>query len=165
MLCAVKAADWLPFLADAADLADEISMRLFRSRDLHVEEKPDRSLVTDADLTVEEALRALVARRHPELGVFGEEHGEKQGESSTRLIIDPIDATANYARGCFSITMLWHLFSLLIFYEDPFFCCLLFFLFSIYCLYRTNAIFKPTNKPIFAIKNLSPSREQIFIKK
>lgn len=99
MLCVVKASDWLPFLSDAADRADEISTRLFRSRDLHVEEKPDRSLVTEADLAVEEALRELVARRHPELGVFGEEHGEKQGESSTRLIIDPIDATANFARG------------------------------------------------------------------
>ena len=99
MLCAVKAADWLPFLSDAADRADEISTRLFRSSDLHVEEKPDRTLVTEADLAVEEAVREMVARRHPQLGVFGEEHGEQQGESSTRLIIDPIDATANFARG------------------------------------------------------------------
>jgi histidinol-phosphatase len=95
----VKAADWLPFLSEAADCADEISTRLFRSRDLHVEEKPDRSLVTEADLAVEEALRELLARRHPDLGVFGEEHGEQPGRSDTRLLIDPIDATANYARG------------------------------------------------------------------
>ena len=94
----VKAADWLPFLSDAADRADEISTRLFRSRDLRVEQKPDTSLVTEADLAVEEALRDLVARRHPELGVFGEEHGE-DGSTSLRLIVDPIDATANFARG------------------------------------------------------------------
>lgn len=95
----MKAAHWLPFLSDAADCADEISTRLFRSRDLHVEEKPDRSVVTEADLAVEDALRELVARRHPELGVFGEEHGEQPGQSGTRLIIDPIDSTANFARG------------------------------------------------------------------
>ncbi len=77
MLCAVKAADWLSFLSDAADRADEISTRLFRSSDLHVEEKPDRTLVTEADLAVEEAVREMVARRHPQLGVFGEEHGEQ----------------------------------------------------------------------------------------
>jgi histidinol-phosphatase len=55
--------------------------------------------VTQADLEVEAALRDLVRARHPELGVFGEEHGEDLGAGDARLIIDPIDATANYARG------------------------------------------------------------------
>ena len=35
----------------------------------------------------------------PELGVFGEEQGEQAGLASARLIIDPIDATANFVRG------------------------------------------------------------------
>jgi len=95
----VDTVDWLPFLAEAADRSDEISMRLFRSRGLHVEQKPDTSLVTEADLAVEEAAREFVAQRHPELGVFGEEQGEVDGSGETRLIIDPIDATANFARG------------------------------------------------------------------
>ncbi len=95
----MKAADWLPFLSEAADRADEISTRLFRSRDLRVDQKPDKSLVTEADLAVEEAARELVAQRHPELGVFGEEQGEDGGSGDARLIIDPIDATANFARG------------------------------------------------------------------
>lgn len=91
--------DWLPLLHALADRADEISTRYFRSSDLPIERKPDRSLVTKADLEVEEAVRDIVAQRHPELGVFGEEHGEHQGSSGTRLIVDPIDATANFARG------------------------------------------------------------------
>ena len=95
----MKTVDWLPFLSEAADRSDEISMRLFRSRDLRVEQKPDTSLVTEADLAVEEAARELAAQRHPGLGVFGEEQGEDDGSGDTRLIIDPIDATANFARG------------------------------------------------------------------
>lgn len=91
--------DWLPFLHELGDVADAISTRYFRRSDLPVERKPDRSLVTAADLEVEAAVRDLVAARHPELGVFGEEHGEHQGTSGSRLIVDPIDATANFARG------------------------------------------------------------------
>ncbi len=95
----MRPADWLPFLFELSDAADEISMRYFQSADLHVDEKPDRSLVTRADLEVESAIRTRVHARHPELGVFGEEHGEERGTSEARIIIDPIDATANFARG------------------------------------------------------------------
>lgn len=91
--------DWLPLLQELADAADAISTRYFRRSDLPVERKPDRSLVTAADLEVESAMRDLVAKRHPELGVFGEEQGEHHGSSGSRLIVDPIDATANFARG------------------------------------------------------------------
>ena len=92
-------AQWLPFLRELADRADSISTRYFQTSDLRVDSKPDKSLVTQADLEVEASLRDLVRVRHPELGVFGEEHGEDKGAGETRLIIDPIDATSNYARG------------------------------------------------------------------
>ena len=90
---------WLPFLTDLADLADAISMRFFRAGDLHVDAKPDRSLVTQADLEVESAIRTATKARHPALGIVGEEHGQDRADASTRLIVDPIDATANFARG------------------------------------------------------------------
>lgn len=92
-------ADWLPVLRDIADRADAISLRYFLSEDLHVEAKPDRSLVTKADIEVETAVREFVAANNPGVGVFGEEQGEVQGEGTTRIIVDPIDATANFARG------------------------------------------------------------------
>ena len=95
----MKPADWLPVLFDLADKADAVSTRYFLSEDLHVEAKPDRSLVTKADLEVESTVRDALAKSHPELGVFGEEHGETESRSGVRLIIDPIDATANFARG------------------------------------------------------------------
>jgi histidinol-phosphatase len=91
--------EWLRLLEELGDVADAISLRRFRASDLHVESKPDTTLVTEADLAVEEAVRKLVGERHPELGVFGEEHGEKTGSSAVRLIVDPIDSTANFARG------------------------------------------------------------------
>jgi len=95
----VQATDWLPLLGEIADRADEIARRLFCSADLHVEEKADRSLVTAADLEIEAAARKLLGERRPELGVLGEEEGERAGTSSARLVIDPIDATYNFARG------------------------------------------------------------------
>jgi histidinol-phosphatase len=95
----MNSSDWLPLLHDLADQADAISTRYFRASDLPVERKADRSLVTKADLEVESAIRETMARRRPELGVFGEEQGEQQGRSGSRLIVDPIDATANFARG------------------------------------------------------------------
>lgn len=91
--------DWLPFLHELAERADELSLARFRAHDLRVEEKPDLSLVTEADLAVEEAVRALVAERHPEVGVHGEEHGDSSSGHELRLVIDPIDATFNFARG------------------------------------------------------------------
>lgn len=96
---AVEPTQWLPFLAELAARADELALARFRAADLHVEQKPDTTLVTEADLRIEEAVRELCASRHPELGVFGEERGETAGSSGARLILDPIDATANFARG------------------------------------------------------------------
>ena len=91
--------DWLPLLDELAERADALALARFRAHDLHVEEKADTTLVTEADLAIEEAVRGLVGRRHPELGILGEEQGETEGRAETRLIIDPIDATANFARG------------------------------------------------------------------
>jgi histidinol-phosphatase len=91
-------ADWLPFLAELADRADALSLRLFRSAELRVQEKADSSPVTEADRAIEAMARALVVERHPELGVLGEEQGEA-GAARARLVIDPIDGTRNFVRG------------------------------------------------------------------
>ncbi|HTO69645.1 MAG TPA: inositol monophosphatase family protein [Myxococcota bacterium] len=95
----MQATDWLPLLAELADRADEIALRLFCSADLYVAEKPDKSLVTAADREIEATARKLVGERRPELGIYGEEEGEALGSSDARLIIDPIDSTANFVRG------------------------------------------------------------------
>lgn len=81
-----------------ADVADEISLSRFRALDLHVESKPDRSPVTDADRAVEHKLREVLASYRPDDSIIGEEF-ENTGDGSRNWIIDPIDGTANYLRG------------------------------------------------------------------
>jgi histidinol-phosphatase len=81
-----------------ADTADHISMSRFRDRDLHVETKPDRSPVTEADLAVERAIRDALGSERPDDGILGEEYGT-EGDAARQWIIDPIDGTANYLRG------------------------------------------------------------------
>lgn len=81
-----------------ADTADQVSMDRFQALDLKVEEKPDFTLVSDADKAVEAAIREQLAASRPQDAILGEEEGE-QGTSTRRWIIDPIDGTHNYVRG------------------------------------------------------------------
>ncbi|AMB58066.1 histidinol-phosphatase [Microterricola viridarii] len=83
---------------ELADIADAISLDRFRSNDLEISTKPDRTFVTDADQAVERAIRARIAEARPEDGILGEEYGT-EGESTRQWIIDPIDGTANFLRG------------------------------------------------------------------
>lgn len=88
----------LALALELAEIADEISLARFRALDLHVENKPDRSPVTDADRSVELALKKLLAEKAPNDALIGEEFGNS-GAASRTWIIDPIDGTANYLRG------------------------------------------------------------------
>ena len=85
-----------------ADAADSISIARFRALDLQVEAKPDLTPVSDADLAVEKALRATLARTRPRDGVLGEEFGATEaaaGPGTRQWVIDPIDGTKNFVRG------------------------------------------------------------------
>ena len=57
-----------------ADTADAITMDRMGAADLHVNRKPDRTPVTDADLAVEEAIRAVLGQQRSQDAVLGEEH-------------------------------------------------------------------------------------------
>jgi len=91
-------AAWLAAAQAACDDADVIALRHFRQH-LHVEEKPDRSFVTQADKAIEEAIRERLVRTFPTHGLVGEEYGTQEGAHDIRWIIDPIDGTHNYMRG------------------------------------------------------------------
>lgn len=81
-----------------ADSVDSVSMERFKSRDLHVETKPDMTPVSDADIRVEELLRAQLGRTRPRDAIIGEEFGET-GEARRVWVLDPIDGTKNFVRG------------------------------------------------------------------
>lgn len=82
-----------------ADVADEVTMRSFRSTDLRHELKADGSPVTEADLACEEAVAAAIAEASPGDGVLGEEIGERPGSTGRRWIVDGIDGTVLYVAG------------------------------------------------------------------
>ncbi len=88
----------LDLAIELADIADAISLERFRALDLFVESKPDRSPVTDADRSVEQAIKNVLAAKAPNDALIGEEYGNT-GAASRTWIIDPIDGTANYLRG------------------------------------------------------------------
>ena len=113
--------DLLPIAREAVATA----RRIIRSRAIaSVIAKGERDMVTDIDLAVEEAVRDFLVRETPHIGVLGEEHGhsgatgetsgeatgETTGETTAEAAgeitgttlwwaLDPVDGTANFARG------------------------------------------------------------------
>lgn len=92
-------ADDLALALELADAADALTLDRFESADLKVEAKPDMTPVSDADLAVEEALRATLAQSRPADAVLGEEFGGEAVFSGRQWVIDPIDGTKNFVRG------------------------------------------------------------------
>jgi histidinol-phosphatase len=84
---------------ELADLAAGIGLARFRRTGLEVRAKADRTLVTEADLAIEAAVRAALADAFPDDHVLGEEEGGRTEAGGRVWVIDPIDGTANYARG------------------------------------------------------------------
>jgi len=84
----------LPIAREAVRLAH----RIFTRAPLSVAGKGERDLVTDVDLAVEDGLREFLARETPHIGMLGEEHG-RTGSDALWWALDPVDGTANFARG------------------------------------------------------------------
>jgi histidinol-phosphatase len=90
----------LALALELADIADAITRGRFLAADLKVETKPDMTPVTEADTTVERALRDRLAEARPDDAVLGEEFGESSdAPARRRWILDPIDGTKNFVRG------------------------------------------------------------------
>ena len=82
-----------------ADEADTITRVRFGALDLRIEDKPDLTPVSDADLAVERTLRATLADTRPADAVLGEEFGGNAVFTGRQWVIDPIDGTKNFVRG------------------------------------------------------------------
>ncbi|MFI6820246.1 inositol monophosphatase family protein [Micromonospora sp. NPDC050187] len=80
-----------------ADLADEITLRHFHAAPV-ASTKPDRSLVTEADLEVERSLSAFLAAHRPTDGIAAEETRPQTVIEGRCWAIDPVDHTNNFAR-------------------------------------------------------------------
>ncbi|MBJ95293.1 MAG: inositol monophosphatase [Rickettsiales bacterium] len=99
----------LEVAVEAAQAAASIH-RAGHNQDLAVKTKSNAiDLVTRVDTESEQAIREILGNRFPEDTILGEEQGQRQGSSSRRWIVDPLDGTLNYAHGfpwyCVSIAL------------------------------------------------------------
>lgn len=85
--------------SELALLGGRLALERFHHAQVSV--KRDGSLVTDADLTIQDALGREIARMFPGDGLVSEEGPIGGSRSAARYawILDPIDGTNNFARG------------------------------------------------------------------
>jgi myo-inositol-1(or 4)-monophosphatase len=87
------------FLEKAIREAGALAMTYFKDlKNLEVNKKSSRDLVTEADVAVEVFLKEAFAKEYPQYGFWGEESGKTENQSS-RWIVDPIDGTHSFSKG------------------------------------------------------------------
>jgi myo-inositol-1(or 4)-monophosphatase len=64
-----------------------------------IDVKSDATVVTTADLEAEKLFRARLKEIYPKHGVLGEEFGKESPDADFQWVVDPIDGTAEFARG------------------------------------------------------------------
>ncbi|MGP1256941.1 MAG: histidinol-phosphatase [Kiloniellales bacterium] len=86
------------FAEELAETARSVTRSYFRTP-VAVDSKADESPVTIADRETEARLRELIARRFPDHGVIGEEHGSERPDAEFVWVLDPIDGTKAFITG------------------------------------------------------------------
>ena len=88
------------FILELGAVAAEVILPLFRAEH-GLENKAASGFdpVTRADREAEAAIRREIARRYPEHGVIGEEHGEDRPDAEFVWVLDPIDGTRAFVAG------------------------------------------------------------------
>jgi myo-inositol-1(or 4)-monophosphatase len=92
---------YLATAVEAVVRAGDVQMAHF-GRELQVDKKGAIDLVTNIDVEVERAFRAMVAERFPDHVVLGEEFvaaGDRDAVPRFCWVFDPVDGTTNYAHG------------------------------------------------------------------
>ena len=87
---------FIKFCGTIALAGGRTASRYFHSS-FNVERKKDNTPATDADRAAEKKIRSLIQKKYPSHSIHGEEFGDT-GKSDYKWIIDPIDATKNFAR-------------------------------------------------------------------
>lgn len=84
---------------EAAQAAAEV-IRGYYQRNLQVRTKADQTPVTEADVRAEETIRAVLGKRFPGYGFYGEETGQHDLGAESVWLVDPIDGTKSFVREC-----------------------------------------------------------------
>lgn len=91
----------IDFAHTLADASGEVIRPYFRTR-IDVSNKAGAGAfdpVTAADEAAERVIAAAVAKRWPDHGFVGEEHGTHQPDARLRWVVDPIDGTRAFIMG------------------------------------------------------------------
>jgi myo-inositol-1(or 4)-monophosphatase len=88
-------------VSKASEIAREAGAKLrdFYVQGVETEYKGDVDLVTVADRTCENLIRARLGETFPTHGIYGEEGTRDRLEGEYRWYIDPLDGTTNFAHG------------------------------------------------------------------
>jgi myo-inositol-1(or 4)-monophosphatase len=86
------------FVCDLARRAGELQLSRYENPG-KVKEKAPKDIVTEVDLLCEELMVSAIRERYPEDAILSEERGGKISGSGRTWLLDPVDGTANYARG------------------------------------------------------------------
>ena len=84
---------------EAAQAASEVIRSLYR-KNLRITTKADATPVTEADVRAEEAIRAVLGKRFPGYGFYGEETGQHAMDADNVWLVDPLDGTKSFVREC-----------------------------------------------------------------
>jgi myo-inositol-1(or 4)-monophosphatase len=93
-------------IVDAGDTA----LRFFRSRKAgEYELKGHQDILTEADTFVEKLVSEAISAAFPDDLILGEETASQPASAQSLWVVDPIDGTANFARGIphFCVCMAW----------------------------------------------------------
>lgn len=87
-------------LLEAMSEAGDLAKSLF-DKGVDTWEKPDKTLITEADLAVDTMLRESLSRARPDYGWLSEETQENPARQTFKRvwIVDPIDGTKGFVRG------------------------------------------------------------------
>jgi histidinol phosphatase-like enzyme (inositol monophosphatase family) len=92
--------EFTEFIRTLAEKSGEVIKPYFANAQLAVETKEDQSPVTQADRQAEAVMRDLIRKTYPQHGILGEEFGPENASAEFVWILDPIDGTFSFARGC-----------------------------------------------------------------
>ncbi len=91
--------EFLEFTEQLARKSGDLILPYFRSNEIDVQTKQDRTIVTRADREAEELLRQEIERTYPDHGIIGEEYGNVRTDAEYVWVLDPIDGTISFAAG------------------------------------------------------------------
>src|SRR5579863_7083312 len=90
--------EYLAFANELADAAGEVLRKYFKAG-APADAKADGSPVTAADREAEAVMRAMIRKKHPAHGIFGEEAGRENADATWQWVLDPIDGTRSFLAG------------------------------------------------------------------